>query len=59
MYPEVTALVPAYRRLKYFKKSILSVFSQSYKDLELSIFDNALVYNTKDFVSSPRKVFHE
>ncbi len=52
MNPKVTALVPTYRRPKYLKRAILSVLNQSYKDIELSIFDNASGDNTKDIVSS-------
>ncbi len=41
MNPKVTALVPVYRCPKYLKRAILSVLNESYKDLEISIFNNA------------------
>lgn len=47
MNPKVTAVVSAYRCPKYLKRAILSVLNESYKDLELSIFNNASVDNTK------------
>ena len=52
MNPKVTALATAYRCPKYLKRAILSFLNKSYKDLELSIFDNASGDNTKDIVSS-------
>ena len=47
MNPKVTALVPTYRRPEYLKRAILSALNKSYKDLELSIFDNVSGGNTK------------
>lgn len=52
MSPKITALIPTYKRPEYLKRAILSVLKQSYKDLKLSIFDNASGDNTKNVVSS-------
>lgn len=63
MRPNITALLPTYRRPEYLKRAILSVKNQSYSNLQLSIFDNASGDCTKDIVSDlslndPRIKYH-
>ena len=55
MNAKITALIPTYRRPKYLRRSILSVLGQSYKNLQLSVFDNDSRDETKDVVSSLNK----
>ena len=55
MNPKVTALVPTYRRPEYLKRAILSVLGQTYKNLQLYIFDNASGDNTEDIVTKLNK----
>ena len=51
MKPKVTALVPTYRRPKLLKRAIFSVLNQTYKNLKISVFDDASGDETENVVS--------
>lgn len=51
MNPKVTALVPTYCRPELLRRAMLSVLGQSYRSLQLSIFDNASGKDTRDVVT--------
>ena len=51
MNARITALIPTYRRPKLLLRAMHSVLGQSYKNIQLSIFDNASKDNTKDVVA--------
>ena len=40
---EVTVIIPYYKKIKYFKKTLKSVLSQSYKNFEIII-----IYDDED-----------
>ena len=41
MSDKITALIPTYKRPVYLKRAVLSVLSQTYSNLQVSVFDNA------------------
>ena len=55
MNARITALIPTYRRPKLLLRAMHSVLGQSYKNIQLSIFDNASKDNTKDVVANLSK----
>tara|TARA_B100001093_G_scaffold394340_1_gene381088 strand:- start:2243 stop:3364 length:1122 start_codon:yes stop_codon:yes gene_type:complete len=56
MSNKITALIPTYRRPELLQRAMLSVLGQSYKNIQLSVFDNASNDNTKDVVNKMRKI---
>lgn len=44
--------MPTYRRPKYLRRAMLSVLGQTYKNIQISVFDNASGDGTKDTVKS-------
>ena len=51
MNSKITALIVTYQRPRFLKRAILSVIGQTYKNIKISIFDDASGDETKDFVS--------
>ena len=47
---KITALIPTYRRPKFLHRAILSVLTQTCKDAQVSVFDNASGDTTEDVV---------
>jgi len=59
---KVTIAIPTYNRVDLLKEAIESVLSQTYKDFELLICDNASTDNTEKMVSTfsdPRIKYHK
>lgn len=56
MSAKITALIPTYRRPKLLNRAMHSVLRQSYKNIQLTILDNASRDSTKDVVASLCKV---
>lgn len=58
--PLVTILIPTYKRTELLKQAIESVLSQSYKNLQLVILDNASMDETgqivKHFMDTDKRV---
>jgi glycosyltransferase involved in cell wall biosynthesis len=48
----VSVVIPTYNRCGYLKECLLSVISQSYKDLEIIVIDNCSTDNTVEIVRS-------
>ena len=43
MSPKVSVIIPYYKKIKYFKKTLISVLNQTYKNFEVII-----IYDDKD-----------
>ena len=48
---KITTLIPTHRRPEYLRRTILSALSQTYSNLQVSIFDDASNDNTMEMVS--------
>ncbi len=48
---QITTVIPTYRRPKLLKRAILSVLRQSYKDLQVHVYDNASDDTTEQVVA--------
>jgi|LakMenEpi03Aug12_release.lakeMendotaPanAssembly.Ray.scaffolds.fasta_scaffold75289_2 glycosyltransferase involved in cell wall biosynthesis len=60
--PRVSVIVPTYNRSAFLKKTLTSIVTQSFSDLEILVFDNASVDNTTEVVkefTDPRIVYHK
>ena len=55
MNAKITALITTYKRPELLRRAMLSVVGQSYRNLQLSIFDNASGKDTKDVVTNLAK----
>jgi glycosyltransferase involved in cell wall biosynthesis len=49
--PEVSVVIPAYNSAKYLPETIESIISQSFKDIEIIIIDDASTDNTSDIIA--------
>lgn len=63
MEAKITALIPTFRRPEYLRRAMQSVLGQTYKNLKISIFDNASGDNTENIVNffkenDPRIIYH-
>lgn len=56
MSAKITALIPTYRRPKLLNRAMHSVLRQSYKNIQLTILDNASKDSTEDVVANLCKV---
>ena len=45
---KITTLIPTHRRPEYLRRTILSALSQTYSNLQVSIFDDASNDNTME-----------
>lgn len=52
MNAKITALITTYKRPELLRRAMLSVLGQSYRNLQLSIFDNASGKDTTDVVTT-------
>ena len=50
--PLITTVIPSYKRPNLLKRAIKSVLNQTYKDLQVCIYDNASCDETRDVVKS-------
>ncbi|MRX45683.1 glycosyltransferase family 2 protein [Pedobacter puniceum] len=50
--PKVSVIIPTYNRSSYLKEAIESILSQSFKDFEIIITDNASTDNTEEIVKN-------
>lgn len=60
--PRITVAIPTYNRAKYLPQAVQSVLSQTFKDFELLIVDNASTDETENAVKSfkdKRIVYHK
>lgn len=51
-YPLVSVIIPTYNAAEYIEESIRSALSQTERNFELLVFDNASLDNTKEVVES-------
>lgn len=49
--PKVSVVIPAYNSAKYLPETIESIISQSFKDIEIIIVDDASTDNTSDIIA--------
>ncbi|EAT59814.1 glycosyltransferase family 2 protein [Chlorobium ferrooxidans] len=49
--PQITALLPTYKRPEYLRRAITSVLRQTYRDLQICVFDDASGDHTENVVS--------
>ena len=45
---KISVLIPTYNRAKYIKDCINSIINQTYKNLDIIIYDDGSTDNTKD-----------
>src|SRR3990167_8147560 len=55
MDSKITALIPTYNRPVFLRRAILSVLTQSYKNIQVSVFDNTPSDSAEKVVNTLRK----
>ena len=54
----ITVAIPVFNAERHIQKALLSISSQTFKDYELLIIDNASTDNTLNLVSQFQKEIH-
>jgi len=56
--PKISVIIPTYNRLELLKRSIDSIFNQTYKDFELIVVDDGSTDKTKEFCLNDNRIIY-